>query len=72
MRLTIEFDREEDGRWIAIIPELPGVMKCRATQAEALAAVKVLALQVLAEQIEHGELAADLASLTFEPAIAAA
>ena len=47
-------------------------MKYGATQAEALAAVKVLALQVIPDQLEHGELAADLASVTFEPAAVAA
>jgi predicted RNase H-like HicB family nuclease len=48
----IEFDREEDGRWIAEIPELPGVMAYGATKGEAEAAVEALALRVIADRIE--------------------
>ena len=55
MRLTIETERETDGRWIAEVPELPGVLAFGATQDEALARVEALALRVLAEQLEHGE-----------------
>lgn len=55
MRLTIETERETDGRWIAEVPELPGVLAYGATQDEALARVEALALRVLAEQLEHGE-----------------
>lgn len=51
MNFKIEFDQEEDGRWIAEIPELPGVMAYGATQAEAEAAVEALALRVIATQI---------------------
>jgi hypothetical protein len=42
----VEIDREEDGRWIAEIPELPGVMAYGKTQAEAVASVQALALRV--------------------------
>jgi len=52
MEFEIVFDREEDGRWIAEISELPGVMAYGATQAEAEAAVEALALRVIADQIE--------------------
>jgi predicted RNase H-like HicB family nuclease len=55
MRCTIEFDREDDGRWIAEIPEFPGVMAYGATQEEAQGKAIALALRVLAERIEHGE-----------------
>ena len=55
MRLTIETERETDGRWIAEVPELPGVLAYGATQDEAMARVEALALRVLAEQLEHGE-----------------
>lgn len=65
MQLLVEIDREEDGRWIADIVDLPGVMTYGATREEALAAVKALALRVLADQIEHGEVPADLPDLTF-------
>ncbi len=52
MDFSIEFDREEDGRWIAEIPELPGVMVYGATKAEAEARVQALALRVVAERLE--------------------
>jgi predicted RNase H-like HicB family nuclease len=48
----IEFEQEEDGRWIAEIPELPGVMAYGATKGEAEAAVEALALRVIADRIE--------------------
>lgn len=55
MKLTIETEREDDGRWIAEVPELAGVLAYGATQNEAMAKAEVLALRVLAEQLEHGE-----------------
>lgn len=57
MRLTIEVEREDDGRWLAEVPELPGVMVYGSSESEAIAKVEVLALRVLAEQIESGEAA---------------
>jgi predicted RNase H-like HicB family nuclease len=53
MRLKVEFDREEDGRWIADIPEIPGVTVYGATKKESLAKVQRLALAVLAEEMEE-------------------
>jgi predicted RNase H-like HicB family nuclease len=53
--MTIELEREEDGRWIAEVPELPGVLVYGQNRDEALANVKVLALRVLADRLEHGE-----------------
>lgn len=55
MQLTLTIDREEDGRWIVEVPELPGVMVYGATRDEAMAKAEVLALRVLADRIEHGE-----------------
>ncbi len=55
MHLTIETDREDDGRWIAEVPELPGVLAYGATRDEAMARAEVLVLRVLAEQLENGE-----------------
>jgi predicted RNase H-like HicB family nuclease len=55
MSLSIELELEEDGRWLAEVPELPGVMAYGATRAEAIGAVESLALRVLADRIEHGE-----------------
>jgi predicted RNase H-like HicB family nuclease len=52
MRLEVEFDREEDGRWIAEIPSLPGAMAYGETRDKALAAVEAIALRVLADRLE--------------------
>ena len=56
MQLTIRLLREADGRWIADIPELPGVTVYGSTAEEATLKVKALALRVIAEEIEHGEM----------------
>ena len=53
--MIVEVDREEDGRWIAEIPELPGVMQYGQTRDEAIAKAKALALRVFADRLEHGE-----------------
>jgi len=55
MKLSIEYEREEDGRWLAEVPELPGVLTYGATAEEAMTKAQVLALRVLAERLEHGE-----------------
>ena len=55
MNLKIEIDREEDERWIAEVPDLPGVLVYGQTRAEAVAKVEALALRVIADRIEHGE-----------------
>ena len=52
---TVEFDREEDGRWIADVPVLPGVMAYGATKEEALTRCKALALRVIADRLERNE-----------------
>ena len=56
MHLTIRLLRETDGRWIADIPELPGVTVYGTTPEKAKIKAKTLALRVIAEEIEHGEL----------------
>jgi len=56
MQLTIRLLRETDGRWIGDVPELPGVTVYGATPGEATLRAKALALRVIAEEIEHGEL----------------
>ncbi len=53
--LKIEIEREEDGRWIGEVPELPGVVAYGASEAEARTKATALALRVLADRIEHGE-----------------
>ncbi len=55
MSLPIEIEREDDGRWIAEIPELPGVMVYGATREEAVARTQALAFKVIAERREAGE-----------------
>jgi len=52
---SIECEREEDGRWLAEVPQLPGVLAYGATADEAMARTEVLALRVIAERLEHGE-----------------
>jgi predicted RNase H-like HicB family nuclease len=55
MNFTIEHEREDDGRWLAEVPELPGVLAYGATQKEAMAKAEALALRVLAERLDHDE-----------------
>ncbi|MDO8351932.1 MAG: type II toxin-antitoxin system HicB family antitoxin [Aestuariivirga sp.] len=55
MNLTFETEQEDDGRWLAEVPEIVGVMAYGATKLEAMAKAEVLALRALAEQLEHGE-----------------
>jgi predicted RNase H-like HicB family nuclease len=55
MKLAIEVEQEEDGRWIAEVGELSGVMVYGSSRKEAIAKVQALALRVLADRIEHGE-----------------
>lgn len=57
MNLTIRLLRETDGRWIGDVPELPGVSVYGITSEEAMLKAKALALRVIAEEIEHGEMA---------------
>jgi len=54
--LAIETERETDGRWLGEIAALPGVVAYGATRAAAIARVQALALRVLADRIEHGEM----------------
>jgi predicted RNase H-like HicB family nuclease len=66
MRLTIEFELEDDGRWIAEVPELPGVHVYGDSRESAAQLVRALALRTIADQIEAGELAdANLDSVSF-------
>ena len=59
MDFEIVFDREDDGRWIAEIESLPGVLAYGTTQVEAQSKVEALALRVVADQIEAGRIALD-------------
>ena len=53
--MKIEIEKENDGRWIAEIPDLPGVMVYGSDKQEAIAKVEALALRVMADKLEHGE-----------------
>lgn len=63
MRLTVEVEQEEDGRWIAEVPDLPGVMAYGANSDEARARAQALALRVVADRLEHGETGPDLLAI---------
>ena len=60
MTFTVEYEQEDDGRWLAEVLELPGALTYGATPEEATAKAKVLALRVVADRLEHGESAHDL------------
>lgn len=53
--MMIEIEREDDGRWLAEVPDLAGVMAYGTARDEAVSKVKALALHVLADRLEHGE-----------------
>ncbi len=55
MKLTLEVEQEDDGRWIAEVPELPGVLAYGSSREHAIASAEALALRVLAERLENGE-----------------
>ena len=55
MQFDLECEREVDGRWLAEVSQLPGVLAYGASANEAMAKAQVLALRVLAEQLEQGE-----------------
>jgi len=65
VQFTVETERETDGRWIAEVLEIPGVMKYGKTREEAVAHAEALALRVLAERIEEGEQITAPISITF-------
>ncbi len=64
----VEVEREEDGRWLAEVLELPGVLAYGESQAAAVAKVQALALRVIAERLEHGETGPELLSISFAAA----
>ena len=68
MTFKVEIEEEADGRWIAEVVELPGVMAYGRTPDEARAKVQALALRVMADRLEHGEAGPDLVSISFAAA----
>ena len=66
--MKIEIEREDDGRWIAEVSELPGVMAYESTREEAIARAHALALRVIADRLDHGEVIPELDDLFAAPA----
>ena len=64
----VEIEQEEDGRWIAEVVDLPGVLAYGQTPEEARAKVQALALRVVADRLEHGEAGSELLSISFAAA----
>ena len=68
VNLLIEIECEDDGRWLAEVTALPGVLAYGATRQEAVERAEALVLRVLADRLEHGEQVPDLAELFRLPA----
>ena len=68
MNFTIDHEQEDDGRWLAEVVELPGVLAYGNSLEEAMAKVQALALRVLADQLEHGEAVPSPVSISFAAA----
>lgn len=64
----VEVEQEEDGRWLAEVLELPGVLAYGQDQDAAVSKVQALALRVVAERLEHGEAGPQLLSISFAAA----
>lgn len=65
MTFLVEIERETDGRWIAEVPDLPGVMAYGGSADDATAKVQALALRVVADRLEHGEAGHELLTISF-------
>lgn len=61
--LRIEVEQEEDGRWLADVVDLPGVLAYGPTRETALATVEALALRAIADRLDHGERVPTLSNL---------
>lgn len=68
MNFTIEFEQEDDGRWIAEVMEIPGALVYGHTKEEANSKAQALALRVLAERLEHQEASSDFVTISFNAA----
>lgn len=66
MKISIELDREDDGRWIAEALELPGVMTYGDTKEQAISNTEKLAIEVIADRIQHGEMDPSSLNVSFE------
>ena len=68
MKFTIETEQEEDGRWLAEVHELPGVLVYGENAEDAMTKVQALALRVIADRLEHGETTPSLINVSFAAA----
>jgi predicted RNase H-like HicB family nuclease len=68
MTFTIEYEREDDGRWLAEVIELPGVLAYGQTSDEAIAKAQALALRLLADRLENGDSAPEFVTISFAAA----
>ena len=68
MKFRVDVERETDGRWLAEVPELPGVLAYGTSASEAQAKVQALALRVVADRLEHGEAGPELIDISFNAA----
>jgi len=68
MTFTVEYEQENDGRWLAEVLELPGVLAYGQTSDEAIAKAQALALRVLADRLEHGDSAPEFVNISFAAA----
>jgi predicted RNase H-like HicB family nuclease len=68
MNYSIEYEREEDGRWLAEVNELPGVLAYGKTSDDAMVKAEALALRVLAERLDQGERKPEPITITFKAA----
>jgi predicted RNase H-like HicB family nuclease len=68
MVLTVELEQEEDGRWLAEVIELPGVLAYGPSAQEAITKAKALALRVVADRLENGEAGPELQDISFQAA----
>lgn len=68
MTFPVELERESDGRWLAEVPTLPGVLCYGHSRDEAVAKVQALALRVIAERLDHQEAPTEFLSVTFHAA----
>jgi predicted RNase H-like HicB family nuclease len=68
LTFAVELELEEDGRWIAEVVDLPGVLAYGASEAEAKAKVQALALRAVDDRLEHGEADPDLLTIPFAAA----
>ncbi len=66
--MKIDLEKEDDGRWIAEVSDLPGVLAYGKTREEAIAKVEALALRIIADRIDHGETIPELDELFAVPA----